>query len=59
MGVETSYADVTDPRVRAVLDILAPVTHGQRSPIFEWGHETTPAPAEVIELARNIVEALR
>jgi len=53
------YANVTDARVNAVLDILAPRHKvGGRSPIFEWGHETTPGPEEMIELAQRIVDAL-
>lgn len=53
-----SYAAVTDPRVVAVLDVLAPVSYGSRSAIFEWGHETTPTAAEMIELAAKVVEAV-
>ena len=60
---QDAYAAVTDPRIIAVLDVLAPVEtwSGQatgRDPIFEWGHETTPTPEEMIELAGRIVDVL-
>lgn len=59
LGVERdaeadAYAAVADPRVKAVLEVLAP----NRIPLFEWGHETTPTASEMIDLARSIVEAI-
>lgn len=53
-----TYAAVTDPRVEAVLNVLAPVRGGDRVPAFEWGHETTPTPAELVEMATEIVAAI-
>lgn len=43
----------------AVLDILAPKQSWGRSPIFEWGHETTPTEREMRELAAEIVTAVK
>jgi len=48
----------TDERVVAVLDILAPIHHRERMPIFELGHETTPTCEQMVELALDIVEAV-
>lgn len=45
--------------VEAVLDILAPRESWGRCPIFEWGHETTPTEAQMLELAIDIVAAVR
>jgi hypothetical protein len=54
-----AYGAVTDPRVVAVLDVLAPVDpRFGRSPIFEWPKEESPAAGEVIELAERIVAAI-
>ena len=54
-----TYAAVQDPRVNAVLDVLAPRHEiSGRSPIFEWAHEETPTAAEMIELAEMVVAAL-
>lgn len=57
------YTEVTDPVVLAVLDVLAPHTRfdadGDRSPIFEFGHETSPTRMEMVELAVQIVDAVR
>lgn len=54
-----AYATVTDARVNAVLDVLAPRHEiGGRSPIFEWGHETSPTAEEMIDLARQVVAAI-
>lgn len=53
-----------DQMVTKILDIIAPYrnfgenTPVQRSPIFEWGHETTPTLEEVTELAREIADAV-
>lgn len=47
-----------DGRITAILDVLAPARDdlgGERCPIFEWGHETTPTDAEMVDLARNIL----
>jgi hypothetical protein len=50
--------------VQAVFNVLAPeVDYGppvgrKTSPIFEWGHETTPTDDEVRELAGQIVDAI-
>ncbi len=53
-----TYGAVQDPRVNAVLDVLAPQHEvSERYPIFEWPHEETPT-AEMIELAEQIVAAL-
>ena len=53
------YAGVRDPRVIAVLDILAPAeSSGERLPIFEWGHETTPSAEEMVDLAIRIVASI-
>lgn len=48
-----------DPVVGAVFDILAPVQeqNKRRSPIFEWGHETTPTVDEVWGLSRKLATA--
>jgi hypothetical protein len=59
-GVAT-YTEVTDPAVLAVLDILAPRDPrrpGERIPVFEFGHETTPTRIEMVELAQAIVDAV-
>lgn len=55
-----SYAG-DDAAVQVVIDQLAPNMAGlqRRVPIFEWGHETTPTPSEVEDLAREIVAAVR
>jgi hypothetical protein len=47
-------------RIRAVLDVLAPRFDGKgpRIPIFEWGHETTPTAAEMIQLAEELLSAV-
>jgi hypothetical protein len=53
------YDAVTDPHILAMLDVLAP-RRGPREPripIFEWGHETTPTPDEMIDLARDLLAA--
>lgn len=58
---QAAYAEVTDPRVVAVIDVLAPVypdLNGVRIPQFEFPHETTPTPNEVIELAQTVVAAI-
>jgi hypothetical protein len=60
---QAKYAAVTDRRLLAVLDVLAPVRHdpgfdGARSPVFEHPHETTPTADEVIELATDILASL-
>lgn len=47
---------------QSAFDVLAPVKtfeDGQvRLPIFEWGHETTPLPHEVWDLAEQLVSAV-
>jgi hypothetical protein len=53
------YGSVTDPHILALLDVLAP-RRGPREPripIFEWGHETTPTPDDMIDLARGLLAA--
>lgn len=59
-GVAT-YTAVTDPAVLAVLDVIAPrdPDGDDRSPIFEFGHETTPTRIEMVELAERIADAVR
>lgn len=53
------YSAVHDPRVNAVLDVIAPRSDGGgRAALFEWGHEETPRAEEMVELAENIVAAL-
>ena len=50
-----------DEMIVKVLDVLSPVDTGysdQRIPIFEWGHETTPTPEEMTEMAGDIVDAI-
>lgn len=53
-------SEPTADQIVRVLDILAPYDEriGERIPIFEWGHETTPKPDEIEALARRIVTAL-
>jgi len=58
---DAAYRAVTDPRVAAVLDVIAPRAEWNadlRLPLFEWGHETTPTAAEMIDLAERIVAAI-
>lgn len=59
-GVST-YTAVIDPAVIAVLDVLAPQVgdDGDRSPIFEFGHETAPTRIEMVALAEEIADAVR
>lgn len=56
------YADAArDPGVRAVLDVLAPVSEyapHHRIPVFEFGHEETPNAGDVIDMARVILANL-
>jgi hypothetical protein len=54
----TVYARVTNPRVLAVLDVIAPERDGDRIPVFEFGHETTPTSVEIVEMATEIVTAI-
>jgi hypothetical protein len=49
--------DLTGPE-RAVMDVLAPLHHGARIPVFEWGHETTPTEQDMRELVRDIINAV-
>lgn len=58
------YRDAADdPRVRAVLDVIAPrCEYGPhprpRFAIFAWGREEEPTAEEVVELARKITDAI-
>jgi hypothetical protein len=59
---QQTYDAVTDRRLLAILDVLAPrmdLPSRPRSPIFEWGHETTPTAEEMIKLGEEILNSLR
>lgn len=56
---QAAYAAVTDPHVLAVLDVLAPVSYGRRSPILQWPKKKTPEAAEMIEIATKVVAAMK
>lgn len=60
-AARVAYSAVTDPAVVAVLDVLAPVHEGtgQRMAIFDWGGEVNPAPQELVDLAVEVVSAVR
>jgi hypothetical protein len=47
-----------DPVARKIFDVLAPVYTDIRSPIYEGGHETTPDPEDVWDLAMEIRNAV-
>jgi hypothetical protein len=52
-----------DPRVEAVLDVIAPRAdwdepEHRRFAIFEWPKETSPTDGELLDLATRIVAAV-
>ncbi len=62
LGVGYPGEPVDGDRVaRAAFDVLAPVEHraAMRLPIYEEGHEETPAPLDVWAVALKIAEKVR